>query len=89
MFKLAQGKRFSAGIGSLSGYPVIHPNVMTMCKVPIDIELTGMLTLGMTVADFRFPIPADCHTQVALKRDQTAFMDLIVDALERIGEVEV
>ena len=26
----------------------------------VDIELTGSLTLGMTVADFRRPAPADC-----------------------------
>ena len=34
---------------------VIDPKVMTVKKVPIDIELTGTLTLGMTVADFRVP----------------------------------
>jgi len=68
---------------------IINPNVMTVRKVPIDIELTGTLRLGMTVTDFRFPAPANCHTQVAVKLDQTTFWDLIVDALERIGEVEV
>jgi len=67
---------------------VIDPNVMTVRKVPVDIELTGTLTLGMTVADFRAPPPPDCHTQVAVKLDHQRFWDLIVDALERIGEVE-
>ncbi len=31
-------------------------------KVPVNIELQGTLTLGMTVADFRAPAPEDCHT---------------------------
>jgi len=67
---------------------VIDPNVMTVRKVPVDIELTGTLTLGMTVADFRAPPPPDCHTQVAVTLDHQRFWDLIVDALERIGEVK-
>ncbi|AEF47596.1 Ribosylpyrimidine nucleosidase [Serratia sp. AS12] len=68
---------------------VIDPEVMTVRKVPVDIELTGTLTLGMTVADFRAPPPPDCHTQVAVTLDQDRFWDLVVDALERIGEVRV
>ncbi|MNE33831.1 Pyrimidine-specific ribonucleoside hydrolase RihA [compost metagenome] len=68
---------------------VIDPEVMTVRKVPVDIELTGTLTLGMTVADFRAAPPPDCHTQVAVTLDQDKFWDLIVDALERIGEVKV
>lgn len=66
---------------------VIDPSVMTVRKAPVDIELTGTLTLGMTVADFRAPAPADCHTQVAVDLDHGRFWDLVVDALERIGEV--
>lgn len=68
---------------------VIDPEVMTVRKVPVDIELTGTLTLGMTVADFRAPPPPNCHTQVAVTLDQEKFWDLVVDALERIGEVKV
>ncbi|MFD9903586.1 nucleoside hydrolase [Streptomyces sp. NPDC059063] len=66
---------------------VIDPSVMTVRKAPVDIELTGTLTLGMTVADFRAPAPADCRTQVAVQLDHERFWDLVVDALERIGEV--
>ncbi|WP_066041642.1 uridine-preferring nucleoside hydrolase UriH [Herbiconiux solani] len=65
---------------------VIAPDVVSARRVPIDIELTGTLTLGMTVADFRAPAPADCHTQVAVDLDHEAFWALIVDALERIGD---
>ncbi|UQA97165.1 uridine-preferring nucleoside hydrolase UriH [Streptomyces halobius] len=65
---------------------VIDPDVMTVRKAPVDIELTGGLTLGMTVADFRAPAPADCTTQVAVALDHERFWNLVVDALERIGD---
>ena len=67
---------------------VIDPEVVTVRKAPVDIELTGALTLGMTVADFRGRAPTDCHTQVAVKLDHPRFWELIVDALRRIGQVE-
>lgn len=65
---------------------VIDPTVMETVRVPLDIELTGTLTLGMTVADFRAPAPDDCTTQVARKLDHAKFWGLVVDALERIGD---
>lgn len=67
---------------------VIDPGVMDVIRVPLDIELTGALTLGMTVADFRAPAPADCTTQVARNLDHARFWALVVDALERIGDPE-
>jgi purine nucleosidase len=65
---------------------VIDPSVMTVRKTPLDVELTGTLTLGMTVADFRSPPPEDCTTQVAVDLDTEKFWGLIEDALRRIGE---
>ncbi|MDE1476034.1 uridine-preferring nucleoside hydrolase UriH [Xenorhabdus bovienii] len=65
---------------------VIDPTVMTTQKVPVNIELAGTLTTGMTVADFRFPPPKDCHTQVAVKLDQAKFWQLVINALKNIGE---
>ncbi|GCD39889.1 ribonucleoside hydrolase [Streptomyces chrestomyceticus JCM 4735] len=67
---------------------VIDPDVMTVRKAPVDIELTGGLTMGMTVTDFRWPIPEDCRTQVAVELDHERFWNLVVDALQRIGDVE-
>ena len=64
---------------------VIDPTVMEVVRVPLDIELTGSLTLGMTVADFRSPAPESCTTYAATKLDRDRFWNLIVDALERIG----
>ncbi|MEU7647129.1 nucleoside hydrolase [Streptomyces huasconensis] len=68
---------------------VIDPDVMTVRKAPVDIELTGTLTLGMTVTDLRAPAPDDCHTQVAVDLDHQRFWDLVVDALQRIGDVRI
>ena len=67
---------------------VIDPSVMTVVRVPLDIELTGTLTLGMTVADFRAPAPETCTTHAATDLDPAKLWALIVDALERIGDVE-
>lgn len=66
---------------------VIDPTIVRTVKVPIDIELTGTLTLGMTVADFRAPAPDDCTTWAATELDHERFWALVVDALERIGEI--
>ncbi|KAG5508114.1 hypothetical protein GH5_07173 [Leishmania sp. Ghana 2012 LV757] len=65
---------------------VIDPSVMTTQRVPVDIELSGALTAGMTVADFRRSKPKRCHTQVAVKLDFDKFWGLVIDALQRIGD---
>lgn len=67
---------------------VIDPSIVSTVKVPVDIELHGTRTLGMTVADFRAPAPADCTTSVAVTLDHERFWNLITDALIRIGDVE-
>ena len=68
---------------------VIDPTVVSTVKVPVDIELSGALTLGMTVADFRAPAPADCNTSVAMELDHERFWDLVIQALHNIGEVQL
>lgn len=65
---------------------LIDPTVVTTQKVPVDIELTGALTTGMTVADFRAPAPADCHTQVAVDLDHGRFWDMVVDAIVAVSK---
>lgn len=89
MYKDAQGFDYPPVHDPCAVAYVIDPSVMTVQKVPVDIELTGTLTLGMTVADFRAPAPADCNTQVAVKLDHEKFWNMIVDALKRIGEVRI
>lgn len=65
---------------------VIDPAVMTTRRAPLNVELSGALTLGMTVADFRTAPPPDCTTSVAVDLDSERFWGLVVDAVERIGE---
>ena len=60
---------------------LIDPSVVSTRKVPVDVELSGALTTGMTVADFRGPAPEDCHTQVAVKLDHGRFWELVTEAI--------
>jgi len=88
-YKDAQGFDFPPVHDPCAVAYVIDPSVVSTVKVPVDIELQGALTLGMTVADFRSPAPADCTTSVAVDLDRERFWDLVVDALENIGEVRL
>lgn len=63
---------------------VIDPTLLEVRRAPLDVELTGTLTLGMTVADLRRPAPADCPTAVALDLDVDRFWALVLDAVSRL-----
>ena len=63
---------------------VIDAGVLTTRRAPLDVELHGALTAGMTVADLRGEEPADCHTRVAVTLHRERFWDLVIDALTRI-----
>jgi purine nucleosidase len=65
---------------------VIDPTLMRTVRAPIDVELSGGLTLGMTVVDLREPAGPDVTTQVTFDLDHARFWALVVDALERIGD---
>ena len=64
---------------------LIDPTVVDTLRVPVDVEITGALTSGMTVADFRAPASDDCHTQVATKLDHRRFWDLVIDAVKALS----
>lgn len=66
---------------------LIDPTIVETVKVPVDVELNGSLTTGMTVAGFRAPAPEDCHTKVATRLDAPRFWGLVVDAIDRIQKV--
>jgi purine nucleosidase len=65
---------------------VIDPTLMRTVRAPIGIELSGDLTVGMTVVDLRAPAGPEVTTQVAFDLDHARFWALVVDALERIGD---
>jgi purine nucleosidase len=60
---------------------IIDPAIVQTTPVPIDIELTGTLTYGMTVADFRRPASPGCTTSAAITLDQDRFWGLVLAAL--------
>lgn len=62
---------------------VIDPTLIEVQQVPVNIELTGTHTLGMTVADFRYP-PKPCNTWVAKKLDRARFWNLVIDAVRNL-----
>ena len=64
---------------------LIDPTVVETVKVSVDVETQGLLTTGRTVADFRSPAPADCHTSVATKLDAERFWDMVLDAVKALG----
>lgn len=66
---------------------LIDPSVVQTRRCPLDVELHGELTLGMTVADLRGPEPSEeeCNTQVATKLDFDKFWNLVIQAIENIG----
>ncbi len=63
---------------------LIDASILSARRAPLDVELCGALTAGMTVADLRGPAPEDCVTSVALDLDAARFWDLVVDALGRL-----
>ncbi|AGH39276.1 Purine nucleosidase [Bibersteinia trehalosi USDA-ARS-USMARC-188] len=62
---------------------VIDPTLIEVQQVPVNIELTGTHTLGMTVADFRYP-PKPCNTWVAKKLDTVRFWDVVIDSIKNL-----
>ncbi|QLB15752.1 ribonucleoside hydrolase [Mannheimia granulomatis] len=63
---------------------VIDQSLIEVQQVPVNIELTGTHTLGMTVADFRYP-PKPCNTWVAKKLDKARFWNLVIDSIKNLG----
>lgn len=63
---------------------VIDPTLIDVEQVPVNIELTGTHTLGMTVTDFRYP-PKQCNTWVAKKLDKERFWNLVIDSVKNLG----
>jgi purine nucleosidase len=71
---------------------VVDRSVLSVRRAPIAVELAGTLTRGTTVVDLRpFVLEdeeamADCTTSVATGIDASRLWDLLVDALQRIGD---
>lgn len=68
---------------------LIDRTVLQLLHAPIEVETQGRLTTGMTVVDRRLPAPPECKTYAATGIDVERFWDLVVDSLQRIGDVKV
>lgn len=64
---------------------VIDPSLMRTVKAPLDVELSGSLTRGRTVADLRAPAGPECHSAVATELDAERFWDLVESAVRALG----
>lgn len=87
-YKESQGFKFPPVHDPCAVAYVIDPSIVKTTQVPINIELQGVLTAGMTVADFRNPPPADCHTWAATELDFERFWQLVVDAIKNLSSCE-
>lgn len=63
---------------------VIDPTLIETVTVPVDVELKGELTRGMTVADFRRAGEEGCVTSVAMKLDQKRFWRTLIEAVRNL-----
>lgn len=82
MYKQAQGFDAPPVHDACAVAYVIDPSLIEVQQVPVNIELTGTHTLGMTVADFRYP-PKQCNTWVA-KLDKSRFWDLVIESVKNL-----
>ncbi len=68
---------------------IIDPSIVGTVRAPISVEIRGEHTQGMTVTELRpAHIPPDCHTQAAVSLDADRFWDLVVDAIDRLGQAQ-
>ena len=65
---------------------VTHPHLFDGARRPVDVELTGSLTRGMTVVDERPFTDGDARTRVLRSVDAPAVVSSIVDAVSALGE---
>ena len=63
----------------------IDPTLITTKPVAADVEISGELTRGMTVADWRGLWKRGPNAQVALEVDAPRFLRAFFDAMERLA----
>jgi purine nucleosidase len=63
----------------------IDPTLLTTKSVAIDVEISGELTRGMTVADWRGQTRRAANAEVAMDVDAPRFVALFLDAMERLA----
>ncbi|MEP6980696.1 MAG: nucleoside hydrolase, partial [Nakamurella sp.] len=64
---------------------LIDPTVFQLVTAPVAVETAGELTVGRTVVDLRAPAPVACRHRIGLGMDSAAFWDVVVGALDALG----
>ncbi|GAA4404922.1 nucleoside hydrolase [Tsukamurella soli] len=59
----------------------VDPTVATLLDAPVDVELTGSLTRGTTVADHRHMWGRPDNARIAVATDPAAFFDRMIDTV--------
>lgn len=65
---------------------VTHPELFTGSHHPVDVELDGSLTRGMTVVDARVQSEGEPTVNVLREADAAAVIDVIVGAVTSLGD---
>jgi inosine-uridine nucleoside N-ribohydrolase len=63
----------------------IDPTLITTKRAAVDVEISGELTRGMMVADWRGLWKRGRNAEVALEVDAPRFLDAFFDAMERLA----
>lgn len=66
---------------------LIHPELLQMQPLYVQIETTGQYCRGATVADFLGALGKPANVQCGMNIDRAAFVDLLVAAARHYGEV--
>ncbi|WP_255065004.1 nucleoside hydrolase [Mycolicibacterium arenosum] len=82
-FHFDQGEGYLAHLHDpLAAAVALDPDLVRYRRAPIDVELTGTLTRGMTVADWRGTWGKPPNAHVGVEVDPDAFFDRFI---ERVG----
>ncbi len=68
---------------------VIDPTLFEVAGAHVEVETNGLWASGMTVTDFKAAGPGPGRVDVGTELDRPGFWDLVISAVERIGEVPV
>lgn len=62
---------------------VIDPSIITTHHIPVDVEVSGELSVGRTVCDFRFRSGRPANVHFAMDADEPKFVRMLLEILGR------
>lgn len=67
----------------------LDPSIAETRSYPVDVELTGSLTRGTTIADVHGSWNRPDTAQIAVATDQSAFFDDLIESIARLARARV